>query len=321
MPVIGCGHSLGAKLLVLLGSDASMADALGPRCANALIAYNNYSAKKTIPMLENAVTLGQDSGPLGELARFGAQAGSGAAGDLGGLGEQLGVGASAGLRGAARAVESGEFADGIDALGGVGQRLGDALGLGGLGGGGSSGTAAEQLADGLGATASALDSFAKRLGTAGQRASNFADASAEGDTIALDDEFTPGPAETDRIISDRYAIGRNLLVRFADDTIDQSTPLARLFQARFTDDVTGIGGRLDFKRLDGTHVTPNAPRLPSEAEIDKLLASIGAGAVGGLADAVAGLRDVASKASNERGAASETVAEFVRRETRRAVEG
>ena len=47
LPVVGLGHSLGAKLLLLLGSDASMSEALGTRrCANALLCYNNYSAKK-----------------------------------------------------------------------------------------------------------------------------------------------------------------------------------------------------------------------------------------------------------------------------------
>ena len=303
MPVIGCGHSLGAKLLLLLGSDAGMAEALGPRCANALLCFNNYSAKRSVPMLEQAVQLGQSDGPLGELARFSAQAGGAQAEVLGKVGETLGSASSAGLKSAARAVGSGGLADTINA--GIG-----ALGLGGLAGGLSS----EGLAGGLEDLAGGLKDIGKRVGTAGQQAAGFA-ASPDIDSFPLDAEFTPDPAETDRVVSARYAVGRNLLVRFADDTIDQSSPLARLLKARFTDDVTGIGGRLDFKALDGTHVTPNAPRLPSEAEIDRMLASVGAAALG---DAVASIRDVAFKAARERDAASDAVAEFVRRETRKA---
>ena len=64
-------------------------------------------------------------------------------------------------------------------------------------------------------------------------------------------------------------------------------------------------------------MTPNAPRLPSEAELDDLLRNVGGA---GLADAVAGVRDVASRAAEERAAASDAVADFVRRETRRAAD-
>ena len=309
LPVIGCGHSLGAKLLLLLGSDAGMADALGPRCANALVCFNNYSARQSVPMLDQAVQLGQDSGPLGELARFSAQAGGGQAAAAARVGATLGSVSSAGLKSAARAVGTGDLADTINA--GMG-----ALGLGGLGKGATS----DALADGLESLAGGLGDFGRTVGAAGEtigeRAAGVGSSSA--DTLKLDDEFTPGPAETDRVVSGRYAVGRNLLVRFSEDTIDQSSGLARLLKARFTDDVTGIGGRLDFKSLGGTHVTPNAPRLPSEAEIDRLLASVGGG--GALADAVAGIRDVAFKASREREVASEVVADFVRRETRKAAD-
>ena len=338
LPVLGLGHSLGAKLLLLLGSDASMAEALGrPRCANALLCFNNYSARKSVPLLEQAVALGKDDGPLGTLSRFGAQTAGGQFASLGSLGEILGDGASAGLRGAAGAVGSGELADKIDAGFGA---LGNALGLGdglpgglGVAGGDGSGSAAESFAKSLDKTAAAFGMLGKEAGAAGQRASDFASAAAgdggsgatDGRTFPLDDEFTPGPQETDSIISSRYSVGRNLLVRFGNDDIDQSSGLARLLQKRFTDDVTGIGGRLDFKKLDGTHVTPNAPRLPSEAELERMLNSVGMGMGGdiasGLSEAVAGMREVAGKASDEREAASETVAEFVRREARKAASG
>ena len=46
-------------------------------------------------------------------------------------------------------------------------------------------------------------------------------------------EFTPGPAEMDHLVSSSYAVGRNLLVRFVNDEIDQSSALAKRLQVRF----------------------------------------------------------------------------------------
>ena len=56
-------------------------------------------------------------------------------------------------------------------------------------------------------------------------------------------------------------------------------------------------------------------RLPSEADLDGVLASLGAT---GLADAMAGVREAAATAANERAVLSGAVAEFCRRESRRA---
>jgi len=38
----------------------------------------------------------------------------------------------------------------------------------------------------------------------------------------FDAEFSPGPAETADLVLSRYEVGRNLLLRFADDTFTQS---------------------------------------------------------------------------------------------------
>ena len=107
-----------------------------------------------------------------------------------------------------------------------------------------------------------------------------------------------------------YAVSRNLLVRFAADDIDQSSALAGLLKARFTDSETGIGGRLEFKKLDGNHVTPNTP--VSLALLDTL--DWGLLEQMGLADGAGGLVDAAAEAAR----ASEVVGEFARREARRA---
>jgi Protein of unknown function (DUF1350) len=62
-------------------------------------------------------------------------------------------------------------------------------------------------------------------------------------------EFTPNPAETNRLIERRYQVRRNLLVKFSNDTIDQTRLLSTLLEARFPDMVT-------IKKLSGNHLTP-----------------------------------------------------------------
>ena len=62
-------------------------------------------------------------------------------------------------------------------------------------------------------------------------------------------EFTPSPLETKILIETRYEVRRNLIVKFTDDTIDQSQTLAALLQQRF-------GGMVTAKTLKGTHTTP-----------------------------------------------------------------
>ena len=62
-------------------------------------------------------------------------------------------------------------------------------------------------------------------------------------------EFTPSPSETIDIVQGRYSIRRNLLIKFANDTIDQSAALTPLLQQRFPDMVT-------VQTLPGTHTTP-----------------------------------------------------------------
>ena len=62
-------------------------------------------------------------------------------------------------------------------------------------------------------------------------------------------EFTPSPSETINIVQGRYSIRRNLLIKFANDTIDQSAALTPLLQQRFPDMVT-------VQTLPGSHTTP-----------------------------------------------------------------
>lgn len=62
-------------------------------------------------------------------------------------------------------------------------------------------------------------------------------------------EFTPSPEETNRLIQNRYQIRRNLLVKFADDNLDQSMLLANLLEPQFP-------GMIALQRIAGNHQTP-----------------------------------------------------------------
>lgn len=65
-------------------------------------------------------------------------------------------------------------------------------------------------------------------------------------------EFTPSPRETNQIISQKYQVRRNLLVKFSNDTIDQTAGLSELLQSRFPDMVVA-------QTLTGNHLTPLGP--------------------------------------------------------------
>jgi hypothetical protein len=62
-------------------------------------------------------------------------------------------------------------------------------------------------------------------------------------------EFTPSPQETNRIIAENYQFRRNLLIKFKDDTLDQTVGLSQILQARFP-------GMITLQTLAGNHQTP-----------------------------------------------------------------
>lgn len=65
-------------------------------------------------------------------------------------------------------------------------------------------------------------------------------------------EFTPSPQETNQIVAQNYQIRRNLLVKFRNDTIDQTRSLTEVLQTRFPDMVI-------VEKLPGNHLTPLGP--------------------------------------------------------------
>ncbi|OUC13728.1 MAG: hypothetical protein B0A82_15600 [Alkalinema sp. CACIAM 70d] len=70
-------------------------------------------------------------------------------------------------------------------------------------------------------------------------------------------DFTPSPEATNQIIAQQYTIPRNLLVKFSNDTLDQTRSLTNILQVRFPDQLT-------LCKLKGNHLTPVAQDLQWE---------------------------------------------------------
>lgn len=67
-------------------------------------------------------------------------------------------------------------------------------------------------------------------------------------------EFTPSPEETNELIAQNYRIRRNLLIRFSNDTIDQTLLLHPVLAQRFPNMVASV-------LLSGNHLTPLGQEL------------------------------------------------------------
>jgi len=65
----------------------------------------------------------------------------------------------------------------------------------------------------------------------------------------LDIDFTPTPIETNTIIKENYHIRRNLLIKFSDDTIDQTLELHPILKQLHPNMITAL-------QLSGNHLTP-----------------------------------------------------------------
>ncbi|MDJ0616425.1 MAG: DUF1350 family protein [Calothrix sp. MO_192.B10] len=65
----------------------------------------------------------------------------------------------------------------------------------------------------------------------------------------LEIEFTPTPHQTNQLVQENYNVRRNLVIKFSNDTIDQSATLKKILQQRFPGMVTA-------QTLPGNHLTP-----------------------------------------------------------------
>ncbi len=70
----------------------------------------------------------------------------------------------------------------------------------------------------------------------------------------FDLEFSPSPQETEQLITENYAIRRNLLIKFTDDNIDQTSLLNPILRQRFPDLIALLN-------LPGNHLTPISQEL------------------------------------------------------------
>lgn len=71
-------------------------------------------------------------------------------------------------------------------------------------------------------------------------------------------EFTPSPLETNQLVAKAYQVRRNLLVKFTNDTIDQTVALTDVLQTRFP-------GMVVAQTLPGNHLTPLGPDVSWQA--------------------------------------------------------
>lgn len=68
-------------------------------------------------------------------------------------------------------------------------------------------------------------------------------------------EFTPSPAEVESITETLYGVERTLIIKFSNDTIDESEGLARRLRLNLGEK------RVLYREIPGTHVTPLTPNL------------------------------------------------------------
>lgn len=72
------------------------------------------------------------------------------------------------------------------------------------------------------------------------------------DVAAGEEEFSPPPEESRRMIKEGYAVNRNLLLKFANDSMDETPILASVLQSSAAKETL----ELTVKTLPGDHVRP-----------------------------------------------------------------
>ncbi|XP_010249395.1 PREDICTED: uncharacterized protein LOC104591937 [Nelumbo nucifera] len=79
------------------------------------------------------------------------------------------------------------------------------------------------------------------------------------DLVRGREEFSPKPEETHRLVKSYYGISRNLLIKFKDDTIDETSTLAQMLSSD-----SAISSLLDMsiRSLPGDHGLPLKQALP-----------------------------------------------------------
>jgi len=284
LPVIGVGHSLGAKIHAILAADPQVRAAAGVRLANVLISYNNFPAETSIPLLTQLASSSSSRSSSSKSA-----SGSGGGGDVGDV-----------LRTASEIARAARgFSSVFDVMMNQKQQQQQSQSAA------SSWTAGFEE---VGRQFGVFESIAGQL----EELEELLRAADDGDRRL---EFEPAPSELDKLIDEHYCVVNNLIVQFKGDRIDQSDALVNAIRRRFlpsllsrpksntdthnttNDDGGGGGGGGEngaedinpvvFRQLSGNHLTPATPRFDVDSvmrTVEQGLASNGGG--GGAGDVV-----------------------------------
>jgi hypothetical protein len=229
LPVFGIGHSLGSLLTLMLNSQFAM-----HRDGNALISFNNRPATDVIPFLSPILAPGTRAmGPI--LSQVWPRP----------LRYHLEQYCERCCHGHLRSIPFNGvhtqmvLANASDVLGGGVQMATSPL--------------RSSMDSALGALRGFSPSVVKMLLPLLEQLSPIFMDVAQGRQ-----EFSPAPEESDRLIRTYYAVSRNLLIRFKDDSIDETARLTTMLQRE-----AAISGNMDLtlRTLPGDHMRPMAQNI------------------------------------------------------------
>lgn len=228
VPVIGLGHSAGCVFHCLA---SSLFDDVSPKAANIFISFNNRSASAAIPLYKQLVTpIARQSIVLNQLLPP----------DLQRFIDELPETLDAVVEGSVLTPR--RFKDNVLPTVKEGRRVVEQVWplleeIAGMGEEGSSGDSGEESDDAEAQTRAAELKERRRR---------------DGDIS----EFYPSPAEVKSAVRNLYAVTDSLVIKFANDTLDDSEDLADAIRKR------GGGAEITMMELDGSHLTPLVQEVP-----------------------------------------------------------
>ena len=222
VPIIGLSHSLGGKLTALIHSRKDLRRRLPPRAANIFLAFNNYGFQQSIEMSQSQA--GSFDPRMQEMM------------------DAINNPQVQGLIDMARGAKDAPSAIGDMLFGAVGNAAATAVG------------SANSRNSGRGMSEGEREKFGKAVAdrlkdAVGSQVESVSQQVGEKLDEILDLEFDPSPSATYATIQEGYSVPNNVLIRFAEDSIDQSHQLESALNLR---------GGVDVEMLTvaGTHITP-----------------------------------------------------------------
>jgi hypothetical protein len=242
VPIVGLSHSLGGKIMALMGSRKEDRRKVPTRIGNVFMAFNNYGFQQSLEMSQTQAQAATDPrlreamDAMMNDSRPELQGVLNAAREIGGAGAAGAVGDM--LYGALGSMAAVAF-DTVTARGGKS--------------GGNDGDAAAAAADADDAD-DARNRFSRAVAdrlkkAVGEQVDAVSAQVTDKITEVLSLEFEPSPSETFAAIRDGYNVQSNVLIRFCDDDIDQSHQLEAALHLRGGCDVEVL-------TVAGGHLTP-----------------------------------------------------------------